>query len=80
MAELLAKAWLTLVSAEVTTDCASLADWLAVLNSVARLVEAVAESFAEAVDAEVWALWDSALAWSSLSEASLACDWATEVL
>lgn len=76
--ELLVKASLTLAAVLVRTDWAVEADSLAALNSAARLVEAVAESFAEAVDAEVAALCEATLASCRLVEAALACDWATD--
>lgn len=76
--ELLVKASLTLAAVLVRTDWAVEADSLAALNSAARLVEAVAESFAEAVDAEVAALCEVTLASCRLVEAALACDWATD--
>ena len=80
LADSLAKASLTLAAVLVNVDSSEATEALAVLNSVARLVEASAELAADAVDVDVTALCDATLASFKLVEASLACDWATERL
>ena len=76
----LVNASLTLAAALVKVDSSEATDSLALLISVARLVDASAEAFAEAVEVDVAALNEASLASCKLVDASLACDWATDRL